>query len=792
MSGMTFGRTLQGTADAASWQQVEQQLELADDFAAVDQIAARLIAAGLRGVDSLAVQMARGRDGGGTVELTQVTADERAWLNEHMPVTAHQARGGWWLPEQVTVGAGICNLASLTRRDGRFGVAAAVDMKVKLDARSADAMFAAVVLQPAIEVILAPLLQRSGAAGKQAAARHKAWAAVDELYNDLGLDGGEPLTVLRPGPQWRQLDRAAQDAARVALLDTLAAQMSVSCLLRVRSRQLRVLLDAAYAKTKPGTPMPLARTVLTKARQPLLAAWFSSDWLRFVQWLGEQPNPGEQLSTTLPQTDLLVAKPGQASVIASETGLSESDVEAILLSFAGTATSTQRSAAVDAAADSAFSSATPIPDRVEVMMAFWSEFDARHAAQRSGTASLWGLVDEGFFNIGDTEGPARQHRQLLDPALNARIDELWQGTCLKRYPERIVSEPHPHKQMADAFGSALAFWHGVALTCWFICEGPSSRTDLAGLAHYHRRDLDALAQAGTPISQALFSDLTAAERRLGPVEEIHDNLGTRDVGHGITLEFSTTLGTRRAGFELLRDIVTHHRRQWASAQLEQYLDQRWRIDLLAVGREFHRRLAGRGKPPTHKQFAEFAADTANRWFNGDLSGLYVALGQRPPAQSRRVDLLPGDAYDLCWQTYRNLGGTPYDYDRVSHPENYGRNWELGRLAATVPKYLQLWEALDRPPTEQEFETKNFRWPWPGEVAEGWPLFRQAVEDALQAALAHYEQQSNASARPQVGRPAPAADPVAATRPPAPQQPASPATSPPRSEPKGLRKLFRRG
>ncbi len=123
MSGMTPGRTLQGTADSATWQQVEQQLELAGEFSAVDQLATRLLTTSLRGTDALTVQMTRGRDGSDGVELTQVTTDERAWLKERMPVTAHQARGGWWLPEQVTVGAGICNLASLTRRDGRFGVA---------------------------------------------------------------------------------------------------------------------------------------------------------------------------------------------------------------------------------------------------------------------------------------------------------------------------------------------------------------------------------------------------------------------------------------------------------------------------------------------------------------------------------------------------------------------------------------------------------------------------------------------------------------------------------------------
>ena len=41
-------------------------------------------------------------------------------------------------------------------------------------------------------------------------------------------------------------------------------------------------------------------------------------------------------------------------------------------------------------------------------------------------------------------------------------------------------------------------------------------------------------------------------------------------------------GTKRAGFEILRDVVTHHRRQWTQTHLQPYLEQRWRIELLGV------------------------------------------------------------------------------------------------------------------------------------------------------------------------------------------------------------------
>jgi hypothetical protein len=84
-----------------------------------------------------------------------------------------------------------------------------------------------------------------------------------------------------------------------------------------------------------------------------------------------------------------------------------------------------------------------------------------------------------------------------------------------REPARIVTEPFPHVRLADAFGPALRFWHGCALTAWFLCEGPSSRTDMAGLKDYHRRDLAELEDLGTPVDRDTFAELVAAERRLG-------------------------------------------------------------------------------------------------------------------------------------------------------------------------------------------------------------------------------------------------------------------------------------
>ncbi|MGH8603963.1 MAG: hypothetical protein ACREXR_14700, partial [Gammaproteobacteria bacterium] len=46
---------------------------------------------------------------------------------------------------------------------------------------------------------------------------------------------------------------------------------------------------------------------------------------------------------------------------------------------------------------------------------------------------------------------------------------------------------------------------------------------------------------------------------------------------------------------------------------------RWTNELTIVACELHRAIAAKGKPPTFRQFARFAAPAANHWFNGDVA-----------------------------------------------------------------------------------------------------------------------------------------------------------------------------
>jgi hypothetical protein len=174
---------------------------------------------------------------------------------------------------------------------------------------------------------------------------------------------------------------------------------------------------------------------------------------------------------------------------------------------------------------------------------------------------------------------------------------------------------------------------------------------------------------------------------------------------------------------LLRDIITRHRRAWAAAYLPDYLRARWTTELSTVADELNRHVAVKGRTPTYKQFARFAYAVANHWFNGDLAGLYAAIGEKAPATARRVDLLPGTARDFVRSVYAALGGTSYGDDlRINNFPDADRQRQLARLATASLRYLQISEALGREPEPTEFGAGRYEWGWADNQADGWSRY----------------------------------------------------------------------
>jgi hypothetical protein len=131
---------------------------------------------------------------------------------------------------------------------------------------------------------------------------------------------------------------------------------------------------------------------------------------------------------------------------------------------------------------------------------------------------------------------------------------------LARRPDRLVTDAYPHAAFAETLGPAVDFWHGIALTCWFICEGPYSRTDIPSAASYYQSQLKELVDTGCSVDSELFADLRDAERKLVNRPIKWKNETVHEIADGVSMTMRFDGGTQKKdGFE---QVVTRHRRAW--------------------------------------------------------------------------------------------------------------------------------------------------------------------------------------------------------------------------------------
>jgi hypothetical protein len=711
----TVGRVLAAATTADDLLAEEAKVGLDRQFQRLEQLLTSSMARSCSG-EPIVTYNFGDRGSPGTAAITGFTVEERGSVDSAYRLEVQETRGAWFLPEEATLAVGMGNVAYLASRTERFFWTATSDACVKVDFRaSSDGLFLWAVLIPLFETLYAPFALRDATGKlKEHEDQVEAWDAAAAAYRDLGLRVDGAFAAMRLGGSWDRGTRSDHIDFRRQLLDEVTAQVSLDTARRWRARAAQRLTRAFYKKAERGTP--LARQVITRALQKDLASVFAGDWLAFLRYLDEPVNSSEKVTTALPRTRLYVPGEGQVADVAAESGVAVDEVERIVAAYLG------QERVV-----------SPVAERVEVLKRWWPVFDEVHARQRSGMESLWGFVDDGVIDpvpgsIFEVRPKVGLFQRLIPGDLAVDIERFWDGMTLSRYPDRIVSNFHPYHQMANAFGPAVEFWDGVGLTCWFICEGPSSRTELQGLEHYYRRPLAELSEAGFPVDPSLFRELVAAEQTLGPPQQIPGRAIHYDIPGGTTtMEIGG--GTRRDGFERLCNIVTQHRRAWA-VNIDSYLQNQWDSQLREVGREFNRRLAARGKPPTLKQFASFATDAANNWFGGDLRALFTALGEPAPVQPERIDLLPGDPLAFVEDLFVRLGGKHLDPEITFKDVQLRlQEWTFSRLARDGLRYLQLWEALDRRPTLKEFGRPNVDWDTLGGEESGWEKYAEAIEAA---------------------------------------------------------------
>ena len=712
-NGISFGRkALQ--ASFATLIDLEHKEGRAERFALVDSLIANLLIRSLRG--ERIVTMTENDVYENSVTINGLTSKQREFVSAAFDLEQQQARGAWFVPQKVSLPGGAANFPFYLTQGFRFPHAlASLERGKVLLKSSADAIFLWAVLGPLFARVLYPFDLRGGLSGTLSPDENVAACREVELFfSNLGFSQTAEMSLL--SEKWKDLpDASSQLHAKQEFLWTLATDADSSIGTRYRLSTFVPLVEQYYKKAKVDGRVR-RKQALTKPFQPTLCGFFQGDWLGLLDYLGEQPHPEEQIVTALPKTPLKVRGASRAAEIAARQGIAAEEVQRIAAAL------WQESAGT-----------SPIEARIATLKKFWEAFDGIHAKQKPGMKPLWGLVEESGFvafeRNSESDYQPGLYRELISHDLSSKIESLWGNVMLTRWPDRIVTEPFPHRLMAETFGPALLFWQSCALTAWFICEGPYSRTDMAGLAHHERRSLHELKEMKTPIDEKLFEELIKGESRLGPEEPITKNSSTTDVGYGLSITTSISAGSRRKGFEILRDIITQRRRNWARQYLDSYLRSRWESEISEAAKAFNLLLGEKGgKPPTLKQFAKAATLATNHWFAGDVSGLYRTIGEKTPVEPTRSALMPTDKTAFARRVLDRLPSLPFEVYEGRISDKATQDYYRRELAELAIKYVQLEEALGRPPEIKEIGEKftSRSNVLDADESEAWRIYSNAV------------------------------------------------------------------
>lgn len=542
------------------------------------------------------------------------------------------------------------------------------------------------VIDPILSDLARAFRVRSGEGPKSLKGRQEAVRRSIEAHETLGLDSTALKSILDP-----TIDAEGVISARRALVEGWSAHPA-----DVGERAMTLLCtrlaERYYAKARRDGTARRAQ-VVTSGTEPLLNATLEN-WEALLDYLGEAPADADAHPVRLDPVALPQAPPGAVS------------------------------------------------ERISVAQDWFQQvFDPAHAEQEPGTPSLWGLVpsphvfeDDGERTSGGDHDPDLWESRL-PPEMAERIRELWGSTVLQRYPDVLVEEPHPEAQFAVLLEPAARVWEGIALTCWFLCFGPYSRTTLSGLQEYHQHALDELSDLGSPVDPAVFQELIDAGRgtewlfqqafEIGVEITVTEDL---DVEMGEPDQNPAKSGANEV-FRRLRDVVTRHRRAWIQGQLDRYLDARWRRDLETAANAYRELHVGRGKPPTVKQAFPKLHRAAATWFGGDLSELARAVHLDGPVTEpmRRSELeLPSDMPQVRRKVSRLLGGS---MDRKG--DDYWPRRRRFELSLQVGGVLALWQASGELPSRPAFG-KNWllKEAFPGDVDAGYHEYIEAIRQAL--------------------------------------------------------------
>ncbi len=725
-SSSSFGRQALQTETAFALLELESRVGRSNGFKTLDALVGEFLLRSLRG--ERVIEMIQRREYEHSIVIPGLRDEYRAFVEDTFRLERQQARGAWFLPDEVSLRVGMLNLPANFQKYPRFASSITWEEHGQVSlGNSANALLVWAILEPLFDALFQPFVLRGRLAGSKSQEEQlKSWHAVDVVLETLGFTVSHELAVMRYGGGWHKLRSGEQLVVKQRLLAALARQAEPSMGARYRAYCLRLLLDHYYKKAKADGRVK-RKQALTKPLERMIAGYFGGDWLAFLRYIDEEPHPEEQIVTALPKTRLHVGGVSRAVEVAAEMGIPAEEVERMMAAY------WQQD-----------SGASPIEQRVDLLSRYWHVFDEIHARQTEGMKALWGLVEDSrsfdFYNHLQSPYQPRLYLQHLPKSMLSEIERLWGTVMLPRWPDRIVSEPFPHMLLAETLGPALKFWHGCALTAWFVCEGPYSRTNMAGLAEYYRREISELEDLGTPVDSRLFEELVKAEANLGPPQPVNQHSSMTQGKSGISITITMSSGTRREGFKILRDIITRYRRQWTQEHLDRYLRMRWEYEIREAGHAYNQLLHDIGKAPTPKQFAKVAAQATNHWFGGDVSGLYGAIREKSPVHPLRTTILPADTYTFAFSIFKALGGEAFQQMSMSTPQQdfearkqeWDRYLKLKELAERSVWYVQLEEGLGRLPELKEFGLKQFAQLSTvviDDIDKAWRIYSEAIQAA---------------------------------------------------------------